>query len=190
MPNDDRRFDPQYLDSLLGAERQAHWDPFRLLERAGLGAGQTALDLGCGPGFWALPMAHIVGTSGQVIALDVSREMLDALAARNPPAHIRLMQSELPAINLPDSSVDFIWTAFVFHEVEPPSALAAEMHRVLRPGGRLAVLDWRPDASSESGPPRHHRLSPEQVQQFLLPAGFAQINQIWQDKDAYLVSAE
>jgi ubiquinone/menaquinone biosynthesis C-methylase UbiE len=189
MTPDDRRFDPQKRDMLVGPERLERWNPTRLLPLAGLQAGQSALDLGCGPGFWTLPMAAIVGINGQVIALDASREMLDSLAAQSPPAHVRLLQGELPGIALPDASVDFIWAAFIFHEVEPPAPLAAEARRVLRPGHRLAVLEWRPDAATATGPPRRHRLSPEQVRTCLIQAGFHEVHRIWQDEDSYLASA-
>jgi len=185
----ERRFDPRHRQTLLGVERQARWDPPRFLARLGLQAGQTVLDLGCGPGFWTLPLAEIVGPQGTVWALDVSQEMLDALAARHPPSQVRLLRGELPAIDLPDGSVDWIWSAFLFHEVEPPEQLAAEMRRVTRPGGKVAVLDWRPDAESGDGPPRSHRLSPAQIGEYLLAAGFQDAMQIWQDEDAYLVEA-
>jgi len=186
----DRRFDPADRAGLTSEQRRARWNPPRLLTLAGLQPGQTALDLGCGPGFWTLPMAEIVGPQGQVIALDVSSEMLEAAAAENPLPHVRLLHGELPAINLPDAAVDFIWAAFVFHEVEPPAALAAEVHRVLRPGGRIAVLDWRPDAQSPSGPPRADRLSPQQAEEHLRAAGLDSVRQIWHNEDAYLLSAE
>ncbi len=186
----ERRFDAAKRAGLTSAERWVRWNPPHLLELAGLQEGQTALDLGSGPGFWTLPMADKVGPQGLVIALDVSPEMLEALAASNPPEHVRLLHGELPAIDLPDDSIDFIWAAFVFHEVEPPATLAAELRRVLRPGGRLAVLDWRPDAEGESGPPRPHRISPQQVEQFLAAAGFVTVQHPWKDADGYLLWAE
>ena len=189
MTKDSRRFDSQKRDKLLGPDRLARWNPPRLLSLAGLQAGRSALDLGCGPGFWTMPMAEIVGTNGQVIALDVNREMLDSLAAQSPPAHVCLLQGELPGIALPGGSVDFVWAAFIFHEVVPPALLAAELRRVLRPDGRLAVLEWRPDAATDAGPPRRHRLSPEQVGACLLSAGFQEVHLIWQDEDSYLAGA-
>jgi len=189
MSYDERRFDPQHQHRLLNPERQAHWDPPRFLARFGLQAGQTALDLGCGPGFWTLPLAELVGKSGLVWAVDVSQEVLDALAARNPPPQVRLQRMELPTMDVPDATVDLAWVAFVFHEVERPERLASELRRVLRPSARVAVLDWRPDADSDQGPPRAHRLTPEQVMAWLHDAGFATARQTWQDADSYLVEA-
>jgi len=95
----------------------------------------------------------------------------------------------LPTIDVPDASVDLAWVAFVFHEVDPPENLASELRRVLHPGARVAVLEWRPDAESDQGPPRAHRLTPEQVMAWLHAAGFATAHQTWQDADSYLVEA-
>jgi ubiquinone/menaquinone biosynthesis C-methylase UbiE len=189
MSHDERRFDPQHGHRLLKPERQAHWDPPRFLARFGLQSGQTVLDLGCGPGFWTLPLAELVGGTGQVWALDASQELLDTLAARNPPPQVRLRRIELPTMDVPDAFVDLAWVAFVFHEVDPPERLASELRRVLRPGARVVVLDWRPDADSDQGPPRAHRLTPEQVMAWLRAAGFAEVRQTWQDADSYLVEA-
>jgi ubiquinone/menaquinone biosynthesis C-methylase UbiE len=190
MSHDERRFDPQHQHRLLNPERQAHWDPSHFLARLGLRPGQTVLDLGCGPGFWTLPLAELVGESGHVWAVDVSQELLDALAARNPPPQVRLQRTELPMMGVvPDASIDLAWIAFVFHEVDPPENLASELRRVLRLGARVAVLEWRPDAASDQGPPRAHRLTPEQVMAWLRAAGFAATRQTWQDADSYLVEA-
>ncbi len=187
MAHDERRFDPRRKGFLLSPEREERWDPRRFLDRFGLQPGQAVLDLGSGPGFWTLPLAQIVGPEGKVWALDVNQELLDDLAARNPPPQVELLRSDLPHIGLSDGSVDFAWAAFVFHEVESPEVFAAELRRVVKPAGRVAVLDWRPDAVDEAGPPRHHRLRPEQVVAWLQQAGFPDPSQRWQDGDNYMV---
>lgn len=185
----ERRFDPGKARTLLDAERRERWAPSRFLGQLDLKAGETVLDLGCGPGFWTLPLAEIVGPSGTVWALDVSQEMLADLVRRHPPSQVRLLPGELPTIGLPDASVDWIWAAFVYHEVEPPEQLAAEMRRVTRPGGRVAVLEWRPDASGDNEPARSHWLSAAQVAEHLRAAGFRHAARIWQDEEAYLIEA-
>ena len=187
MSHHDKRFNPQNYQSLLSAKRQARWNPPQFLRRFSVQPGQRALDLGCGPGFWTLPLADLVGPEGAVWALDVSPQMLDALAAQQPPAHVIPIRSELPDIGLEPAATDFIWAAFVFHEVEG-EALAAEMLRVTRPGGQAAILEWRPDAADGPGPPPAHRVWPAQVVQVLQQAGFSQVEESWQDADAYLIT--
>jgi SAM-dependent methyltransferase len=123
MSHHDRRFDPQKRHGLHSAEREAKWHPRSLLRSLGIQPGQTALDLGCGTGFWTLPLAELAGPAGLVWALDVSQEMLNARADIQPPPTGRLLHSELPHIDLPDGSVDWIWGAFVVHEVEPLAGL-------------------------------------------------------------------
>lgn len=162
MTDNEKRFDPAKRHGLLSEERQARWDPPGFLQRFGLRPGQTALDLGSGPGFWTLPLADLVGPAGTVWALDVSQEMLDTLAEQQPPAHVVPVLTELPAIGLEAGVADFIFAAFVYHEVEG-DRLAAEMLRVARPGGQVAILEWRPDGAHQSGPPHHHRVWPDAV---------------------------
>lgn len=189
MPTDEKRYDPQKKANLVNDQRQMRWEPARFLARFNLQPGQWVLDLGCGPGFWTIPLAEIVGPSGKVFALDVSQEMLDALAERHPPSNVNLILGELPTIGLPDQSVDLIWAAFLYHEVDPSSELAAEMRRVLRPGGKVGILDWRTDGQKEDGPPLNHRKSVGTVMDDLLAAGFQHMLQNWQDADAYLIIA-
>jgi ubiquinone/menaquinone biosynthesis C-methylase UbiE len=189
MGHTERRFDPNKRQGLVNTQRQARWDPPRFLTRFDLKAGQVVVELGCGPGFWTLPLAEIVGPTGAVWALDVSQEMLDALTEHQPPEHVYLIRTELPQTQLPEATADFVWGAFVYHEVDPPMQLAAELRRVTRSGGRVAILDWRPDAASDDGPPRAHRVAPQQVIDHLRTAGFQSVALTWQDTDVYLIEA-
>jgi ubiquinone/menaquinone biosynthesis C-methylase UbiE len=189
MSDDRHRFDPQRKQRLLDPERQAHWDPPAFLSRLGIAPGQTVVDAGCGPGFWTLALAGLAGEQGTVWALDVSQELLDDLAARNPPPQVRLLRADLSRTGLPAGTADLAWLAFVFHEVMPPEGLATELRRIVMPGGRVAVLDWRPDAAGDAGAPRSDRLWPAQVIELLQAAGFARARQTWEDPDSYLVEA-
>jgi ubiquinone/menaquinone biosynthesis C-methylase UbiE len=190
MTLDDRRFDHHRMQMLTTLERQTRWDPPRFLSRFAIRPGESVLELGSGPGFWTLPLAEMVGDKGAVWAVDVSQEMLDAIAKRNPPGQVHLLQSELPVIKLPESSFDWIWAAFVFHEVTPPEKMAGEMFRLIKDKGVVAILDWRRDSVGGSGPPPQHRLSVPQITRYLQDAGFGSVEETWQDDDTYLVQAK
>jgi len=187
MSDNDKRFNPQKRYGLLSEERQARWNPHQFLQQFAIQPGHTALDLGCGPGFWTLPLADIVGPTGKVWALDVSQEMLGTLAEQQPSAHVVPVLGELPQIGLATAVTNFIWAAFVYHEVE--GDLAAEMLRVSRPGGQVAILEWRPDAADQSGPPGDHRIWPDEVKLALQQAGFTQVTEAWRDANAYVITA-
>lgn len=185
------RFDSQHCTTLLSSRREAKWQPRRFLARFELHPGDTVLDVGCGPGFWTFPLAEWVGSPGVVYALDVSREMLTALAQRDPPPQVHRVQAELPGLPLVAHTVDFVWASAVFHEVDDLQAAAGAIAHVLRPGGRVGVLDWRPDPAGPGrhGPPLSHRVSPRTVEGALRAAGFVGADQTWEDEDDYLVEA-
>ena len=189
MQESEKRFDPHRKDRLISSERFARWNPPVFLARFDLRPGMTILDLGCGPGFWTLPLAELVGPTGLVWAIDASQELLDSLAERKPPPQVRPRKGTLPNIDLASRSVDFAWIALVFHEVDRPDAVAAETLRVLKPSGRLALLEWRPDGISDHNPPRDIRITPDQLCTFLSSAGFVDARMTWQDDDNYLIEA-
>ncbi len=189
MAKQKRRFDPKHKEILLAESRAKRWDPPNFLRQLEVQPGQLVLELGCGPGFWTLPLADLVGQGGKVWALDASEEMLNALLDRHPPAQVQPVRTELPAIPLPDDAIDLAWAAFIFHQIGAPQRLANEVRRVISPGGRAVVLDWRPDAKGDQGPPRAYRRWPVEVIRWLRRAGFDQVVLRWEDEDAYMIQA-
>lgn len=124
-PSEEKRFDPSGAERLLSLERHARYLPEELLRSLGVAEGHRVADLGCGPGFWALPLARIVGASGRVAAIDASPRMLELLARQGPPPWLDMIEAELPDTGLPESWGDWVWLAFVLHEVDPHSGWRA-----------------------------------------------------------------
>ncbi|MCY7288381.1 MAG: methyltransferase domain-containing protein [Cryobacterium sp.] len=126
------------------------FDPWfrRLVEYAGVSRGQTVLDVAAGTGAVARAAASAVGAGGQVIASDISRAMLAVLAAdvtaRPEPGAARIDTLECSAteISLPDGAVDIVLCHQGLPFMPDRVAIAREMHRVLRPGGTVAVAVW------------------------------------------------
>jgi ubiquinone/menaquinone biosynthesis C-methylase UbiE len=107
--------------------------------------GERVLDVGCGPGFYCAELAADVGSSGSVVGVDSSPAML-GLAGRRCAGNERVELLSGDAVSLPvdDASFDAAVCVQVLEYVADPTVALAEMHRVLRPGGRVVVwdVDW------------------------------------------------
>ena len=111
-----------------------------------LRVGHSAVDLGCGPGFFTVDMARLVGDGGQVIAVDLQEKMLDHVARKarrkNVAERIRLHRCRPERIGL-TAAADFVLAYYMVHETPEPAAFLAEIRRFLKPGGRLLVVEPR-----------------------------------------------
>lgn len=146
-------YDPEILATLPVSAVDAFTGISNPLALAGLQAGETVLDLGCGAGVDTLLIARQVGPAGRVIGVDLAPEMVDR-ARRNIIAE-GLSQIDIhlaPAEKLPlaDNRVEAVIVNGIFNLCASKEAVAAEIWRVLKPGGRLLVseivLQWPAEA--------------------------------------------
>ena len=118
----------------------------RTLEALQLKAGESVLDVGCGSGLLAHDMATLVGESGRVTGVDISQDML-ALAEQRCAnlSQVLLKQSKAEKLPEGDESVDAVVCVQVLLYVSDVARVLSEMHRVLKSGGRIAIIetDWR-----------------------------------------------
>jgi len=125
------------------------WDRFgaATVTRLPLAAGDGVLDLCCGAGGSAIPAAHAVGPAGRVLGIDVAEPLLElarARAAREGLDNTEFRHGDATCTGLPDGGFDAVVCVFgVFFAPDMP-AFAAEMWRLVRPGGLLAVTTWGP----------------------------------------------
>ncbi|HVM15405.1 MAG TPA: arsenite methyltransferase [Egibacteraceae bacterium] len=111
---------------------------------AELNEGETVLDLGSGGGLDVLLSARRVGPTGRAYGLDMTDEMLE-LARRNAAeagaTNVEFLKGEIEALPLPDAIIDVVISNCVVNLSVDKPAVLAEMHRVLRPGGRIGITD-------------------------------------------------
>lgn len=156
------KFDVKKAEILDNQDRKQFLNPDSILDRIGLEREMVLADLGCGTGFFTIPASLRVK---KVYALDVQREMLDILQdkiKKQKLANIETILSEESSIPLPDSSVDVLLMANVFHELEDRSAILEEGKRILSSRGKLAIVDWK-KIEMDFGPPVEERLAEEEV---------------------------
>lgn len=118
-------------------------NPFRLGEIA---AGERVVDLGCGAGFDSLIAAQKVGPEGQVIGIDMTAEMLEKArmsACEMGLANLQLHQAYIEDSPVEDGWADVVISNGVINLVPDKAAVWREVHRVLRPGGRVQIADIR-----------------------------------------------
>ncbi len=117
----------------------APWAPV-LLDAAAVGIGHTVLDVACGTGVVAAAAAERVGPSGAVTGVDISPGMI-AVAARTQG--VRWAQADAARMPFPDGGFDRVLCQAGLQFVPDRLGALREMGRVLRPGGRVALLVWR-----------------------------------------------
>ncbi len=137
---------PWWLAFMLNNPLRRLWqDPGRIV-RDYIRAGQTVVDVGCGPGYFSIPMARMVGPSGRVVCIDVQRQMLEMVArkARKHAVQDRVVLHQ----SGPDGlgwlqAADFVLAFAVVHEVPDQRRLMAEIAGLLRSGGRFLLAEPR-----------------------------------------------
>ncbi|HSS90644.1 MAG TPA: methyltransferase domain-containing protein [Streptosporangiaceae bacterium] len=125
------------------------WDRFgaATVSRLRLTAGASVLDLCCGAGASAIHAAHAVGPAGAVLGIDVAAPLLELArdrAAREGLANIEFRPGDAIATGLPDGGFDAVVCVFGVFFVPDMAAFVAEMWRLVRRGGVLAVTTWGP----------------------------------------------
>lgn len=144
-------------------QRAAWQRPDQVLSALGLEAGQTACDIGAGPGYFSLRLSRALAPSGRVYAVDVEPRMLAALRERLEAAGLA---NVTPVLSLPadpllaDGLCDVVLIVDTYHHFPDGPAYLERLKRSLRPGGRIVNIDFA-KRETPVGPPVAHRIARE-----------------------------
>ncbi len=138
---------PSWMGPVLGAPlRKLIHNPYRITKPY-LAPGMTAIDMGCAMGFFTIPMAHLVGANGRVVAIDMQEKMLDGLLKKAHKAGVAstitphlCTQTKLNLEGWAEKA-GFALLFMMLHEVPDPERLMQEIRAALLPGGRLLLAE-------------------------------------------------
>lgn len=178
----------EIIQRLLNPERAETLDPFVVLGLCPINFRDTVADIGCGPGYFTLPLAKQL-VNGKVYALDVDPDMLDACRQRVAEArmgNVEFVQCEEYSFPVPDGAMDGLLVAFVVHHPQDRIRFLSALKALLKPKGWCAILEWQPK-ETESGPPVASRLQPSELEELARSVGFRVSNWRSVNEDQYLM---
>lgn len=159
-------------------------DPEAVLAKVGVGEGLKVVDLCCGDGWFTAPLTRLVGSTGKVLCVDIDPEMeaqaKELVKAEGVPEICRWLIGDASEVDaLTGGNYDLVFMANTFHGVPNKTRLAEAVYQALHPGGRFVVVNWYRRAREETtvlgqprGPKTELRLNPEEIAEFVVPAGF------------------
>ncbi len=153
-------------------------DPKKLLEQGGLKAGSVVADLGCGSsGHFVFPAAHLVGEKGRVYAVDILPSVLQSIESRAKLEGLSNVvrvwaDLERPGALQIEGGIDIALLVNTLFQVKDSAVVIKEASRVLKPGGRLLVGEWKA-TSTPLGPSAMMRVDSSKVKQWAKDAGIA-----------------
>ncbi|WP_368652580.1 demethylmenaquinone methyltransferase [Ornithinibacillus sp. 4-3] len=131
------------MNSVISFQMHKHWRK-DTMKRMNVQLGDTALDVCCGTGDWSISLAEAVGEDGKVIGLDFSENMLSVAKEKSRNEELNQMEwIHGNAMELPfeDNHFDYVTIGFGLRNVPDYMAVLKEMHRVVKPGGKVVCLE-------------------------------------------------
>ena len=155
-------------------------DPLTCTLQMGLKEGMTVGDFGTGTGHYAFSLAHIVGESGKVYAVDVQQDLLRRLAVELPQrgfSNIEIVWGDIERLGgtkLKDATLDAVVLSNTLFQLSKKDAAIAELKRVLKPSGKLLIVDWS-GAHGGLGPAEENVVPEETAEAIFTSAGFKKL---------------
>jgi ubiquinone/menaquinone biosynthesis C-methylase UbiE len=152
-------------------------DPSKIVEQFGLLPGMHVADFGAGSGFYTFASSKIVGGQGKVFAVDIQKDLLLKLKSEAKQKHLLNVEvvwadlEKLGGSKFNDHSVDAVITANILFQLQEKEIFAQEIKRILKPNGRVLLIDWK-DSFGGLGPHPMDLVSPEEAKIIFEKEGF------------------
>lgn len=163
----------QWAKEFDAPSRDAWQKPEHVVAAMSLSPGMTVADIGAGTGYFEPYLSRAVGPGGTVLAIDIEPDMVRYLRERAEREHLSNVRPLLATVSdatLPQGKVDRILVVDTWHHIPDRVAYAERLRAALAPGGTVILVDFT--LESPRGPPREHRIPPDQALHELGAGGF------------------
>lgn len=171
----EKKFDSQKLQRLNNPQRLNEIPPDYIWGKLNTEKADVLVEIGAGTAFFSIAFLQQANAS-KIYACDISEVMIgwikENIVSKYP--EIIPLQTEEVFIPLDDEIADIVFTINLHHELENPDKTINEAYRILRPGGKVFIVDWK--KGPPTGPPEEIRWMPEQVSDQLANAGFKNVD--------------
>ena len=170
------KFDVIKLERLNDPARFEYLDPEAIWQAADAPEARTIVEIGAGTGLFACKFTEYAHDA-DIFAVDVEPRMVRWMIENRPASLCGRLHPTLASetsIPLPTGEADLVVMINVHHELADPRSTYREALRLLRIGGRMAVIDWRP-GDTAGGPPERVRSTGEQIRELLTAVGFEHV---------------
>lgn len=161
-------FDVEKAEKLEDPDRFRYCSAEEIRSLLSAAPHETVLDVGSGTGFYTEIVAE---DAGSVLGLDLQPEMHDLYRDSDPAESVSLVTAGADALPFGVDSIDAAFSTMTYHEFATEDSLS-ELHRVLRPGGRLLTIDWDRNGPEAAGPPTEERYGLDEAVSAMEAAGF------------------
>lgn len=169
-------------------------NPNNIVASVGLNRGDRVADFGCGSGYYVVPAAQIVGQDGQVFAVDIQPEMCAvsmSAAKMHNLKNVKIVQADLtaPLHDIEQTSCDAVIIGSILHQVSKADLLLRNAYKLLKTGGKLLVVEWKPELTT-FGPPMDKRVPQKELEKAVQSLGLKKVKDITTDSFHYAVVFE
>lgn len=182
--------------TVAGSTQQNAADTERLVRALGVRTGSVVGEVGAGSGELTLAMAEAVGPTGRVFSNELNKDRaagIERAAEKAGLKHVTVVEGRPAETNFPDQCCDAIFMRNVYHHFGDPAAMNASLLQSLKPGGRIAVIDFTPPPGGEAPPggrgeDNHHGITGPTLERELKAAGFEIMSSETTDRTLFVVA--
>jgi ubiquinone/menaquinone biosynthesis C-methylase UbiE len=172
----------EWVKRFEGESREVYDKRKQIVAALGIASGMKVADVGAGTGLFTRLFAHEVGSEGKVYAVDIAPKMIEHIRSSAAKLHLTQIKAQLGtdySVELPENSIALAFICDTYHHFEYPERMIRSIHRSLKPGGRVALIDFvREEQVSSDWVLKHVRAGQKQVEKEITACGFRKIKQV------------